>query len=430
MLLVLIVVFVVLLAFGVPIAFSMGISAACFFNMAGFDFPTLAQRMVAGLNSFSTMAIPFFMLSGYIMGLGGVSKRILRFANACIGYVKGGMAMTGVVACALFGAVCGSAPATAVAIGGIMGNDMVKRGYKQSFVGLIFGVSGCLGLLIPPSLIMVILGSNVGVSIGDMFLGGVVPGILLTILLCIYCYFQAKKHNYGQVKEAGELTSFSWKEFGRAALEALLPMTTPVFILGSISLGIATATEAAVISVVWSLFLSMVVYREIVPKDLLGIFTTGAVSSASVTGVIAAASTFSYSLAVMNVPSTLTSFFTENVNSPLVFWIFTFFLIFALGCVTESVCIITIFAPILYPIALSFGINGLHYCIFLTMVLTIGAVTPPVGLSVIAGCRIVGTSIEKTFPEIIHCIIIMVIVTILIGVFPGIATWLPSVMAA
>lgn len=428
MLLILICVFVILLIFGVPIAFSMGISAACFFSLSGFDFPTLAQRIVAGLNSFSTIAIPFFMLSGHIMGLGGVSKRILRFANACIGYIKGGMAITGVVACALFGAVCGSAPATAVAIGGIMGDDMVKRGYKKSFVGLIFGVSGCLGLLIPPSLIMVILGSNVGISIGDMFIGGILPGILLTVLLAFYCYYQARKHNYGQIKEANELANFSWKEFGQAAVEALLPMTTPVFILGSISLGIATATEAAVISVVWSLFLSMVIYREIKPKDLMNIFTVGAINSASVTGVIAAASTFSYSLAIMNVPATLTDFFVNNVNSVFVFMVFTFILIFALGCVTESVCIITIFAPILYPIALSLGISGLHYCIYLTMVLTIGAVTPPVGLSVIAGCRIVGSSIEETFPEIIHCLVLMIVVTVLVAVFPGLSIWLPSLI--
>jgi len=428
MLTLLVVVFVVLLAFGVPIAFSMAISAACFFYGTGFDFPTLAQRIVAGLNSFSTLAIPFFMLSGHIMGLGGVSKRILRFANACIGYIKGGMAITGVVACALFGAVCGSAPATAVAIGGIMGNDMVKRGYKKSFVGLIFGVSGCLGLLIPPSLVMVILGSNVGISIGDMFIGGIVPGIILTIMLCLYCYYQSKKNNYGQNFEEGELTSFSWSEFGKAALDALLPMTTPVFILGSISFGIATATEAAVISVIWSLFLSVVVYKEIKPSELMDIFTVGAINSASVTGVIAAASTFSYSLAIMNVPSTLSNFFFEYVNSEVLFWAFSFVLIFLLGCVTESVCIITIFAPILYPIAINLGIDGLHYCIFLTLVLTIGAITPPVGLSVIAGCRIVGSSIEQTFPEIIHCIIIMTIVTILTVIFPGIATWLPGLI--
>lgn len=430
MLTLLICIFVALLVLGVPIAFSMAIAAGAFFVVGDYGLTTLAQRIVCGLNSFSTLAIPFFMLSGYIMGKGGVSKRILNFANACIGYIKGGMAMTGVVACTLFGAICGSAPATAVAVGSILGPDMVQRGYKKSFVGLIFGVAGCLGLLIPPSLIMVILGSTVGISIGDMFMGGVGPGVLMALMLCVYCYWQSKKHGYGTAHAAKgqEQLSFSWKELGKAAIGALLPMTTPVFVLGSITAGIATATEAAVISVVWALFLSMVVYREIKPRDLLEVFTVGAVSSAGVTGVIAAASTFSWALAIMNVPTKLSDFFNVNVSSVAMFMLFTFVLVFLLGCVTESVCIITIFAPILYPIALSMGIDGLQYSIFLTMVLTIGAVTPPVGLSLISACRVVDSKIEDTFPEILHCIAIMVIVTVLIGVFPALSTWLPNAL--
>ena len=427
MLAMLLLLFAGLMALGVPIAFSMGIASATFFTVNGNGLVQFAQRVVAGADSFTILAIPFFMLSGDIMGKGGVSRRILRFANALIGFVRGGLAVTSVVSCALFGAICGSAPATAVAVGGIMAPDMVKRGYKKSFTATIFGVGGCLGLIIPPSLVMVMLGSTGGISIGDLFLGGFIPGIIMTALLCIYCVQQSKKHNYGI--EGGE-TVFDLRELGLSFVDALLPLTIPIFILGSITFGIATPTEAAVISVVWSMVLSMLVYREISIKEMVQIFSNASVTAAGVTAIMAAASALSWALAVENIPATVSTFFMRYVDNQLLFFLCVYVIVFFLGCVTEAVSIIVILTPILMPVSNQLGIDPIHFGLFMTMVLTIGAVTPPVGLSMIAAGKVIGVKIEDTFPEIVHCLVIMTIVTVLVALFPGLSTWLPRTLSA
>ena len=415
--------FAVLLLLGIPISFSMAIASALFFVVGDYSLVQFAQRIVAGVDSFTILAIPFFMLSGEIMSKGGVSRRILNFVNILIGRIRGGLAVTGVVSCALFGAICGSAPATAVAVGGMIMPEMLEKGYKKSFTATVFGVSGGLGLLIPPSLVMVFIGSTGNISVGDLFMAGIVPGVVMCLFLCIWCLWQSRKYNYGTIKTSVVAEKPTPKAVFKAFLGALLPLTTPLFILGSIMTGIATPTEAAVISVVWSLFLSMVIYREISFAEMRKIFLNAITTTAGVTGVMAAAAAFSWALAIERVPEAIANFFLQYVTNQWSFFLVVFIIVFLLGCVTEAVSIIVICLPIFLPIASSMGINDIHFGIFMTMALTLGTVTPPVGLSMIAAGKVIGVRIEETFPEILHCILIEGIMCVLIALFPQMCTW-------
>ena len=419
-------IFAALLLLGVPISFSMAIASAVFFVVGDYSLIQFAQRIVAGVDSFTILAIPFFMLSGAIMGKGGVSKKILRFVNVLVGRIRGSLAVTGIISCALFGAICGSAPATAVAVGGIIMPEMLEKNYKRSFTATCFGVAGGLGLLIPPSLVMVFIGSTGNISIGDLFMAGIIPGIVLCILLCIWAVWQSRKFNYG-ITEDMNMERPSGKEVWQAFVGAILPLTTPLFILGSIMSGIATPTESAVISVVWSIFLSMVVYREVSPKEMVKIFLEAATGTAGVTGVMAAASAFGYALAIERVPEAISRFFLQYVTNQWTFFAIVFVIIFLLGCVTEAVSIIVICLPIFLPIATSMGIDPLHFGIFMTMALTMGTITPPVGLSMISAGKVIGVRIEETFPEILHCILIETIMCILIVLFPIMCTWVYNI---
>ncbi|MBO6158367.1 MAG: TRAP transporter large permease [Firmicutes bacterium] len=418
-------IFAVLLLLGVPISFSMAIASAVFFVVGDYSLIQFAQRIVAGVDSFTILAIPFFMLSGAIMGKGGVSKKILRFVNVLVGRIRGSLAVTGIISCALFGAICGSAPATAVAVGGIIMPEMLEKNYKRSFTATCFGVAGGLGLLIPPSLVMVFIGSTGNISIGDLFMAGIVPGIVLCVLLCIWAIWQSRKFNYG-ITENMRMERPSGKEVWQAFVGAILPLTTPLFILGSIMSGIATPTESAVISVVWSIFLSMVIYREVSPKEMVKIFLEAASGTAGVTGVMAAASAFGYALAIEKVPEAISRFFLQYVTNQWTFFAIVFVIIFLLGCVTEAVSIIVICLPIFLPIATSMGIDPLHFGIFMTMALTMGTITPPVGLSMISAGKVIGVRIEETFPEILHCILIETVMCVLIVLFPIMCTWVYS----
>ena len=287
----------------------------------------------------------------------------------------------------------------------------------------MFGVSGGLGLLIPPSLVMVFIGSTGNISVGDLFMAGIVPGVVMCLFLCIWCLWQSRKYNYGTIKTSVVAEKPTPKAVFKAFLGALLPLTTPLFILGSIMTGIATPTEAAVISVVWSLFLSMVIYREISFAEMRKIFLNAITTTAGVTGVMAAAAAFSWALAIERVPEAIANFFLQYVTNQWSFFLVVFIIVFLLGCVTEAVSIIVICLPIFLPIASSMGINDIHFGIFMTMALTLGTVTPPVGLSMIAAGKVIGVRIEETFPEILHCILIEGIMCVLIALFPQMCTW-------
>ncbi|WP_349687426.1 TRAP transporter large permease [Acidaminococcus sp. DS4831] len=418
--------FFILLALGVPILFSMGIAAGIYYFANGYPLMQFVQKTVAGVDSFTLLAIPFFLLAGDIMGKGGISKRMLRFANALVGPLTGGLAVTGVFSSAMFGTICGSAPATAASIGSIIAPDMLNHGYKKRFTGSIIAASGLLGIIIPPSIVMVNYGATAGVSIGKLFIGGIIPGILAAFGLAGFSIYQAKKYGYGLVD--GKKQEYSLTEIVESFRGAILPLTTPLFILGSIMFGIATATEAAVISVVWSAFLTVCVYRELSLRELCTVLTDGAGKAGQIIGMMASSAAFGYALTVEKVPAMMAKFFVQYVDNVAIFFLITFFIVLILGCFLEVIAIIVLVTPILLPVASAMHVNPIHFGMFMCLALCLGGLTPPVGLCLITTSELVGVDIDKMFPDLLYCILIYCAVIALVGLFPPLSTYLPSLM--
>lgn len=417
--------FFVLLFVGIPIAFAMGIVTCGVMLFNGISLEVMVQRMFAGANSFSLLALPLFILAGNIMGEGGLTRRLIRLANAIVGRFHGGMAMTSVAACALFGAVSGSTAATSYAIGGVTVPEMKRQKYPNSFIASIIGPSGVLGLIIPPSITMVILGVTTGISIGDLFIAGFIPGICLAAMLCVYCCFISKKEGFGMVNKE----KLSLSEFGKIALDASFPLMTPVVILGGIFSGLMTATEAAVAAVFYGLILSMF-YRELTFERLKKICMETASSSATVLIVIAVCNGFSYVLTMLKIPAMISEFFLQYASSPTMFLLIVSGILLILGCLTEVTSLIILLGPIFMPIAMDFNLDPTHFGMVLIMNFALANVTPPVGLSTIVGCAIVDKKmgIEQAFPYVAHVMLIIAAMALIIIFVPQISTFLPNLM--
>lgn len=419
-------IFFILLALGVPILFSMGIAAGIYYVASDYPLMQFVQKTVAGVDSFTLLAIPFFLLAGDIMGKGGISKRMLRFANSLVGLLTGGLAVTGVISSAMFGTICGSAPATAASIGSIIAPDMLKHGYVKRFTGSIIAAAGLLGIIIPPSIVMVNYGATAGVSIGKLFIGGIIPGIMAALGLSLFSVYQAKKNGYGLIH--GQKQKYNWKEIVDSFKGAILPLTTPLFILGSIMFGIATATEAAVISVVWSAFLTVCVYHEMSIKELCTVITNGAGKAGQIIGMMASSAAFGYALTVEKVPALMARFFVQYVDNVAIFFLITFLIILVLGCFLEVIAIIVLVTPILLPVALAMHVDPIHFGMFMCLTLCLGGLTPPVGLCLITTSQLVDVPIEDMFPDLLYCILIYCGVIALVGLIPELSTYLPSLM--
>lgn len=304
--------------------------------------------------------------------------------------------------------------------------ELQEQGYSKRFTGSIIAAAGLLGIVIPPSIVMVNYGAVSGTSIGKLFLGGVVPGILAVIALSIFSMYQSKKYGYGM--KDGQRQKWDIKEIFVSFVHAILPLTTPLFIIGSIAFGIATATESAVISVVWSIFLTCFVYRALSLKDLAGIIADGVGKTGQIIGMVASSAAFGYCLTVERVPAMMASFFVKYVDSVFIFFLVTFIIVFFLGMFMEVIAIIVLVAPILLPIATAMQVDLLHYGVFMCLVLMLGGLTPPVGLCLMTTSRLVDVDIDKMFPDLLWVILIYCGVFALAGFFPSLCTWLPNLL--
>lgn len=423
MIILILAIFFGLLFLGMPIAFILGIVSAGLMIFGNVPLEILVQRMFAGVNNFSYLAIPLFILAGNIMGEGGLTRRLMEFARAFVGRLTGGLGMTTVVTSALFGTVSGSTVATTYAVGSVLVPRLKEEKYSNSFIASIIGPAGVLGLIIPPSITMVILGITANISIGDLFIAGVLPGIVLTVLLCIYVAFMSRKKGFG----ADKPPSMTGKEFFRISLKAFFPLLTPIFILGSIFSGFATATEAAVLAVVYSFILSMF-YKELTFTKFKKIMASSAVTSATILIIISVANAFTYVLTVNKIPAMISEFFLQFANTPLQFLLVVSVILLILGMLTEVTSLIILLSPIFMPIAMEYGIDPIHFGMVLIMNFALANVTPPVGLSLIAGASVTDRNmgIEDTLPYILHVIGILVVVILLIIFVPSISTFLPS----
>ena len=340
--------------------------------------------MFTACDSFPLMAIPFFVAGGALMSNGGITKRLVDLADACIGHISGGFAMVTAICCAFFGAISGSAPATVAAIGGLMVPAMIERGYDKGFSLAIIATSGCLGVIIPPSIPMVIYGTTTGASVGTLFIAGIGPGLLFCFALCLYSYLVAKKKGW-----KGNGKKFSIKRVGVELKKAVWALLAPLIILGSIYGGFCTPTEAAAICIVYALLIGFFVYRELDMKTMLNSFWDGALTTGTILIIVGTGTTLGRVLTVAQVPQMVVNGILGISDNPIIILLLLNLILLIVGCLMETLSAIMILGPILYPVAAAAGMGLEHFGIMMVVNLAIGFCTPPVGVNlfVAAGLR-------------------------------------------
>lgn len=410
---------VVLLIINVPIAVALGLSVVVAFMVEG-NIPLLVviQKMFNGTDSFPLMAIPFFLLAGKLMETGGISARLIRFANTIVGNLPGGLAIVAVIGCTFFAAISGSSAATTAAVGGILIPHMVKKGYDVRFSSALHAAGGTIGVMIPPSVPMVLYGVAASTSINDLFIAGIGPGILVAISLVAYSFWVSKKKGWG----GGE--KHSPAEIWIAFKDAILAILMPVIILGGIYGGIFTATEAAVVAVVYALIIGLFVYREIKWKDLGEIFTGAGTMTAVIMLIIATANAFGFLMTRENIPQEIAQFMLGITDSTIITLLIINVLLLILGTFMETAVTIILMTPILLPIITTLGINPVLFGVIMVVNSAIGMLTPPVGINLLVAGKIAKLSNTEIEKAVIPFLIIMVIDLLLITYIPEISLFL------
>ena len=409
------------IALGIPIAFSIAISGV-FYLLFQSSVPVLvlAQRMVVGVDSFTLLAIPLFLLAGAVMSEGGITPRITRLAATLVGHIPGGMAMVMVMSCMLFGAISGSGVADVAAIGSVMLPAMKEQGYRPTFSAALLGCAGSLGTVIPPSIVMVVLGVSMGVSIGKLFLGGIIPGIIAGGALMGMSYAFAVRDKYPRMPRA------SWKEVGQAFRGAILPLLTPAIIIGGIVQGIFTATEAGAVAALYAFVLSMFVYRKVTWRRFFEICLQVGRTSAVVLFIIAAASLFGWVLTAEDMPQKVAVALLGISGNYWVVLILFNLLLLILGMFMETIAIIIILVPIFFPILQQMGVDPIHFGVMVCVNLAVGANTPPLGVDLITACKVAGIRYEESFDYIVPFVGAMIAALALITAIPELVTFIPG----
>jgi tripartite ATP-independent transporter DctM subunit len=422
--LVLTVSFVLLLLLNVPVAFCMGIAAVLgFLAMGGVPaFTAVAHNMATGIDSFSLLAIPFFILSGLLMGYGGIARRLIDFANVLAGRYRGGLAYVNVVTCMLFGAISGSATAAVSSIGGFMIPLMNKLGYHRDFNASVTITAATTGLLIPPSNIMIVysLATGGSVSIAAVFMAGYLPGILVGLGLLAVSGFVSIRHNYGK----GE--TFPWRESVIRFLSAIPAMFMIFLVIGGILLGWFTPTEASAVAVLYSFVLAVMVYREVKVRDLPNILLQCGVTTSVVFLLIATSMAMSWVLASERVPQDISTALVSCTSSKVLLLLLINAILLMVGCFMDMTPAVLIFTPIFLPVVQKLGVHPLQFGIVLIMNLCIGLCTPPVGTCLFLGCGIAETTVTKVIRPILPFFLAMIAALLLCTFIPGISMWLPA----
>nr|WP_216675521.1 TRAP transporter large permease [Brevibacillus sp. HB1.3] len=409
----------VLLIVNVPIGVALGLSVVVVFMLEG-NIPLLVviQKMFNGTDSFPLMAIPFFLLAGKLMETGGISARLIRFANTIVGNLPGGLAIVAVMGCTFFAAISGSSAATTAAVGGILIPHMVKKGYNVRFSAALHATGGTIGVMIPPSVPMVLYGVAASASISDLFIAGIGPGILVAISLILYSYWISKKNGWG----GGE--KHTPKEIWEAFKDAILAILMPIIILGGIYGAVFTPTEAAVVAVIYGLIVGLFVYREIKWRDLGEIFAGSASMTAVIMLIIATANAFGYLMTRENIPQEIAQFMLGITDSTIITLLIINILLLILGTFMETAVTIILLTPILLPITNSLGIDPVLFGVIMVVNSAIGMLTPPVGINLlVAGniAKLQNTEIERA---VIPFLVIMIVDLMLITYIPEISLFL------
>ena len=415
--------FFALIILHLPITFSLCIATGVCMFYCKIPLMTLIQNYSASINSFTLMARPFFILAGEIMGSGGISDRLLKTADACVGHIRGGLAHVNVLASMLFGSMSGSAVADVSSLGSIEVPMMVEGGYDRDFSVAVTVASSCQGVLIPPShnMVMYSLAAG-GCSIGALFMGGAVPGITLGILFMIICYFLAVKRNY----PCGERKS--WKERIKVIGQAIPALMTVVIILGGVLSGIFTATESAAIACVWAFVVSVFFYKELKIREMPRILLTCTKNLAMIYALIGSAGAFGFMMSYLRVPTILTNALLNISDNYYVILIIINIMLLVLGCFMDMVPLILLCTPILLPVVQSFGMSTTHFGVMMVYNLCVGLCTPPVGNALFVGCSVGKTTIEKATKALLPLYATMVVGLVLVTFFPPIVEFLPKMM--
>ncbi len=417
--------FAVLIALGVPIAVALALSSLVVMILdPNIPLWIAVQRSFNGIDNFVLLAIPFFILSGSIMNEGGITQRLIKLAMALVGHIRGGLAHVTIVVGMIFAGISGSSTAESAAISTVFIPAMRERGFRENFAVAIAAASSTMGVIIPPSILMVIYGAVASVSIGALLIGGALPGVLIGLSLMAFSFVIAILHHYPKETE-------HWLGF-RAILEglkeAILPMGVPIIIIGGIVLGVFTATEAAVVATVYALFITVGVYRSLPFDRLVKTFAEAGHLTSVILFCVAAASIFGWLLAFYRVPDQLTRWFLAYSTRPIVFMLLLVLLFTILGTFMDAIPAIIIFVPMLLPIAKSLGVHPVHMGVVVVMTMAMGLLTLPYGLCTLIACGIAKFPVSKVL-GILHVLMIAIaIIIVLCAVFPGIVLVIPRLL--
>jgi len=412
--------FALLLFLGVPIAVILGVTtmiSLVFFSSTPLQI--ISQQLFNALDNFVLLAIPFFILAGSIMTRGGIARKLIAFVNALVGWFPGGLAMAGILACIFFAAISGSSPATVVAIGSIMIPALIKAGYGERFSLGLITVSGSLGIVIPPSIPMILYCMVMNVSVAQMFMAGILPGLLIGFCLMVYTFFIAKKNDWRIETHA------SLSQLIRTAREGIWALLLPFIVLGGIYSGIFTPTEAAAVSVIYALFVEMCVYKEFKWTDITEICRDAAVLSACLLFILSCAMTFIWLLTAEQIPHHLAEIIIRHIHSPWMFLLTVNILFIILGCFMDDVSAMLILAPLFLETLNRYGIDLVHFGIVMVLNIQMGMLTPPFGLNLFVASGITRQPLVKIARGVAPFLVIMLLCLMLVTYIPWIALALP-----
>lgn len=405
---------------GIPICFSLGLVSLGGVAFSGFSSLVVIQRMFTGADSIALIAIPLFMLAGELMFQGGMSKRLVDFADTILGHFPSGLAMVSILSCMFFAAITGSAIAATAAIGGIMIPLMKEKGYENTFSAPLLACGGSIGPIIPPSIPLLIYGVMANVSVGKLFIGGFIPGILMGVALMILSFFIGKKRNY-----KGREHKATGSEILKAGKDALLAMLMPIIIIGGIMSGKFTATESGAVAVFYALVIGLFVYRELKVKSLFQVLVNCAKSTGQVLIVVAFASLFTWIITVNQVPQAISAYLASAIHSKVLLLLVINIILLIAGTFIDTTSALVIFAPLFIPLVQAYDVDLIHFGLIMAVNLSIGMCTPPLGVCLFVSGSIAGISLKEQMRDLMPMIVALIIVLAIITYIPETVLFLP-----